>query len=273
MKRHLTRRWVLIASSAVVTGCATSPRPTGLPEISGNGVDGASAKSEITALTSPTRTQARSRKPYGEALAAEVADLLDRGGRVLWGWNAHWMLKKGDLLVYELLRPGRQEVFTAPDKAAFAAWLAKQSPRTLSDHVRRAYNDNGEVISHALLAEAVADNAGVNDPTPFGVELASAVADALDRGVRVTYEHRDYCGMGLERSGDEYHYGEVFDGYLRGDRVFLNRAAFVSWLAEQSDESLSGREGALPFEWDNQRITRARLLEAVARPTTVPGGA
>jgi hypothetical protein len=79
--------------------------------------------------------------------------------------------------------------------------------------------------------------------------------------------------MGLQRRGEEYHYSEVFDGYLRGGRVFQTRAAFVSWLAEQSDDSLSGRDGPLPFEWDNQRITRARLLEAITTPTTVWGSA
>jgi len=41
----------------------------------------------------------------------------------------------------------------------------------------------------------------------------------------------------------------------------------TAWLAQQSDETLSGREGPSPFDWDNQRITRKRLLEAIATDT------
>lgn len=221
-------------------------------------------------MSSPSGNVAGSSTPFGDALAREVADLLDRGGRVLWGWNTHWMLKSGDRFAYEVLRPARQAVFTAPDKAAFTAWLAKESPDTLADHVRRVCGEDGEAITHAVLAEAVAANAGVNDPTPYGTELANAVAGALDRGVSIAHTHRDYCGMGLERSGDAYHYSEVFDGYLLSGRVFETRAAFVSWLAGESDASLSGREGPHPFEWDNQRITRARLTEAIAAPGASP---
>lgn len=208
--------------------------------------------------------QAPSARPFGDAIAAAVADLLDRGGRILWGWNAHWMLKKGDRFVYERLKDTPEEIFAAPQKAAFAAWLAQQSPYSLDAHVRPACQDTVEVITHALLADAVAQDAGINDPTPYGPALAREVAEALDRGAAMMHAHRDYGGMGLARRGDGYAYGPVYDGELMEERVFPTKAAFVTWLAAQSDATLSGREAPSPFDWDNQRITRARLRAVIA---------
>jgi hypothetical protein len=205
-------------------------------------------------------------KPFGDQIAADVADLLNRGGRILRGWNAHWMLKNADRFVYELLKDSHREIFASTEQHDFAAWLSKQSPRSLHDYARPACGDVVEVITHDLLAEAVAGNVGINDPTPFGAVLADQVADALDRGVAVTYTHRDYCGMGMVRRPGGYTYGQVYDGDLLDGTVFPTRAAFVAWLADQSDATLSGREGPLPFDWDNQRITRVRLLEALAPP-------
>lgn len=202
--------------------------------------------------------------PFGPALAADVADLLDRGGIVLAGWCAHWMRKADGRFVYERLKDAREEIFAAPDKAAFADWLAEQSPISLHAEVRPHCNDVIEAITAALLTQAVATDAGVLDRTPYGAALADQVADALDRGVALKYEHRDYCGMGLERGDGGYRYGPVMDGEIYGGEVFLSRADFVAWLAAQSDVSLSGRENAEPFVWDNQRITRARLLRAIA---------
>lgn len=207
--------------------------------------------------------------PFGKDIADGVVDLLDRDGRILWGWCSHWMLKKGNRLVYELLKDAQREVFATPQKRDFAVWLAQQSPQSLDNHVRPACNDTIEVITHELLAEAVANNAGVNDPTPYGATLAGQVVDALDRGVTVAYAHRDYCGMGLGRGDSGYVYGPVHDGQLLEETVFETREALAAWLAQQSDATLSGRESPLPFEWDNQRLTRTRLLEAVA--TAAPG--
>lgn len=204
-----------------------------------------------------------STQPFGDDLASAVVMLLDRGGRILWGWNAHWMRKDGDRFAYEVLKGARREIFASPDPAAFAAWLARQSPSSLDAHVRPGCSDTIEVISHDLLADAVSTQAGVNDTTPYGDALAEAVADALDRGVEVAYTHRDDCGMGLARRPEGYAYGPVYDGMLDPQRVFATRAAFVAWLAAQSDATLSGREDPLPFNWDNQRITRARLQAAI----------
>lgn len=204
-----------------------------------------------------------SAEPFGDEIGAGVADLLSRDGRVLWGWNAHWMLKKGDQFVYELLKDTRREIFATADQQAFAAWLSKQSPRSLHAHVRPACHDIVEVITHDLLAEAVAVNLGINDPAPFGAALANEVADALDRGATVMNVHRDYCGMGLARRSGGYAYGPVSDGELIESMVFATRAEFVAWLADQSDATLSGRDGPSPFDWDNQRLTRSRLLTAL----------
>lgn len=201
---------------------------------------------------------------FGDALAARVVDHLARQGLVLWGWCAHWMLIKDDRFVYEVLKDTRREVFASGDKAAFAAWLARQSPQSLDDHVRPQCNDTVELITHELLSETVATQAGVNDPTLYGAELANAVADALDRGVAVAFSHRDYCGMGLVRTEAGYDYGPVYDGNLYDVKTFPTRAAFVAWLAAQSDATFAGREDPSPFNWDNQRITRARLVEAIA---------
>ena len=207
-------------------------------------------------------------QPFGKEIAGGVADLLDRDGRILWGYCSHWMLKKGDRLVYELLKDARREVFATPQKNEFAAWLAQQSPQSLDDHVRPTCHDTIEVITHELLAEAVAHNAGVNNPTPYGAALAGQIVDALDRGITVAHSHRDYCGMGLGRGDSGYVYGPVYDGQLFKEAVFKTREELRAWLARQSDATLSGRELAQPFEWDNQRLTRVRLLEAIA--TTAP---
>jgi hypothetical protein len=214
---------------------------------------------------------APSTDPFGEEIAHAVADLLNRDGRILWGWCSHWMLRKGDRLVYEFLKDDQREIFASPIKSEFAAWLAQQSPHSLDDFVRPASHDTIELITHELLKDAVANNAGVNDPTPYGEALAGQVVDALDRGIEVANRHRDYCGMGLGRGDRGYIYGPVYDGYLSEETTFPTREALVAWLAQQSDATLSGREAQLPFEWDNQRITRARLLEAIASaaPTTL----
>lgn len=210
--------------------------------------------------------------PFGSALAADVADLLERGGRVLSGWNAHWMVKAGDRYTHEVLKGARRAVFATADKAAFAAWLAQQSARSLDDAVRPGCPDSVEPITPEVLAEAIAANFGVRDRTLYGERLANAVADALDRGVAIAHGHRDYCGMGLVRRAEGYVHapvfdGEVLDGDVQDGETFATRAAFVAWLAAQSDESLSGRDAPASFDYDNQRITRARLIEAIGGGT------
>jgi hypothetical protein len=92
------------------------------------------------------------------------------------------------------------------------------------------------------------------DSTPYGLALAAQVAARLDQGLTLTHSHRGYGGMSLARGpGAAYHYGEVWDGVLSPSRTFPNWAAFVAWLAAQSDFSLAGPAG--------QALTRQRLSE------------
>jgi hypothetical protein len=124
----------------------------------------------------------------------------------------------------------------------------------------------------------------VSPSTPYGEALASRVADRLECGDALSYRHREYCGVGLRFVEPQFIYGEAFDGVvltpddLRASGtnpaniehvVFNSRTAFVTWLAAQSDESLSGNDS--PSEWlrGNQRITRARL-ESFARGERIP---
>jgi hypothetical protein len=109
---------------------------------------------------------------------------------------------------------------------------------------------------------------------PYGAGLANKVADALERGQSVVYGHADYCGTGLRYVDGHYVYDDVWDGelaclrqqpvaYERALAVFPARAAFVAWLAEQCDQSLSGRDCREQFYRNNQRLTRTRLERAV----------
>jgi hypothetical protein len=124
---------------------------------------------------------------------------------------------------------------------------------------------------------------------PYGVGLANKVADLLERGQAVVYGHSEYCGTGLRYIDGRFVYDEVWEGelaclrhqppgYDRAMSLFTDRPSFVAWLAEQCDQSLSGRDRPDPFYWNNQRITRTRLERAVevARVTgdfAVVGGA
>ncbi|HAI75836.1 MAG TPA: hypothetical protein DCM08_06270 [Microscillaceae bacterium] len=101
------------------------------------------------------------------------------------------------------------------------------------------------------------------NPNTYGNSLATNVAVYLEKGGVVAYAHRDYCGMGLIYDADKqkFVYGSVFDGNnFYPEKVFDNRKDFIKWLADQSDESLSGKELS-EFDRNNQRITRARLKD------------
>ncbi|MBK6529176.1 MAG: hypothetical protein IPF99_06195 [Deltaproteobacteria bacterium] len=98
---------------------------------------------------------------------------------------------------------------------------------------------------------------------PYGVALARAVAGVLRRGVAIAHQHRDYCGMGLVFDDGAYLYGSIYDGQMQEVAArFDTERDFVAWLAAQTDDALAGHE-APPFERDNQRLTRARLVAAI----------
>ena len=73
----------------------------------------------------------------------------------------------------------------------------------------------------------------------------------------MTYDHRDYCGIGLDFRGGKYEMGECWDGrgILGASQSWSSTDQFVTWLAAQSDRTL-GNPG-------NQRITLERLTAFV----------
>ncbi|WP_428312334.1 hypothetical protein [Hydrocarboniphaga sp.] len=118
-----------------------------------------------------------------------------------------------------------------------------------------------------------------------GIELAQEVAAILEGGLIITFWHKEYCGVGLRFHEGIYIYDESMDSTIGTDqelvswgwkpsvqrRTFSTRQLFVSWLARQSNESLSGAELE---NWlkNNQRLTVERLKKAVKfarnNPTT-----
>ena len=101
--------------------------------------------------------------------------------------------------------------------------------------------------------------AAPRDTTPYGAALAGQVAAALRNGRSLGHSHRDYCGMGLDHRDGQFRYGSLWDGFLEPKRTFADEAAFVQWLAAQSDYTLAGLESKDPWAWDNQTVTRRRL--------------
>ena len=94
----------------------------------------------------------------------------------------------------------------------------------------------------------------------IGLVLAEKVAEELKQGNVLAYGHRDYCGTGLSYTGSNYCYGKVWEGYLDDiEKEFPTKDAFVYWLSQQDDESLSGKEEEDSFFHRNQRITKERL--------------
>lgn len=116
------------------------------------------------------------------------------------------------------------------------------------------------------------------NPDQVGMLLAQQCADKLETGAKLCFSHREYCGMGLHFADGKFIYCEVFDGEMPSEKqyaqwqqhgpvgaftAFADRDTFLTWLAEQSDDSLSGRESSDAFLHDNQRLSLARLREFV----------
>jgi hypothetical protein len=102
---------------------------------------------------------------------------------------------------------------------------------------------------------------------PFGLSLATAVADALVAQGPLNYSHKDYCGHGLFHEGGSFHLAEFHDGDVR-KRIasWADEASFIEFLSAQSDYTCSGADGASPIfaevdRWliNNQRIDGRRL--------------
>lgn len=99
---------------------------------------------------------------------------------------------------------------------------------------------------------------------PVGYPLATLVADQLEQGLIIANFHAYYCGMGLCFQEGAFLYGEVHDGEF-SDREwhrrhgtpttvrleFTDRAAFIDWLAVQTDQSFDSK--------GNQRLSLKKL--------------
>lgn len=116
-----------------------------------------------------------------------------------------------------------------------------------------------------------------------GLDRATQIADLLERGLVVCYRHRDYCGMGMRYAENLYIYDEAHDSLIPTEqeflswalkqnqrRVFDSKASFISWLALQTDKSLSGAEQSDIWLYRNQRLTIARLDKAIQFCCTKP---
>jgi hypothetical protein len=103
----------------------------------------------------------------------------------------------------------------------------------------------------------------------FGRVMANKIADLLEKGETIVQGQKEYCGTGLAFVDHRFVYDDMRDGHLaclgqtppsfdRALAVFSDRAAFVAWLAGQSDHSLAGKEHRDPWS-KTQRITLNRL--------------
>lgn len=118
----------------------------------------------------------------------------------------------------------------------------------------------------------------MNSKTPYGESLADKVYDYLCLHSRIAYHHYGYCGVGLVKEGEtilythidewltyqegvHYHPGGEYLGIIQR---FTSKASFIDWLAQQSDDTLSGKESGDPWYTDNQRLSRHRLEQLLA---------
>ena len=112
----------------------------------------------------------------------------------------------------------------------------------------------------------------------YGLDLAMKTAEYLQVHGSIKNDHYGYCGVGFVVSDGVIlytHFDELLT-YTRGQRyvlggdyegiihTFATQDAFVDWLADQSDSSMSGKETNDGWYIDNQRITRRRLLHVIA---------
>ncbi|WP_057937985.1 hypothetical protein [Algoriphagus resistens] len=99
------------------------------------------------------------------------------------------------------------------------------------------------------------------DNENFGEQLALRVAQKLKANPTESgglyHAHRDYCGMGLYIHNGKFTLGTVNDG--RGPYPivadFDTEAAFISWLAYESDQSMA----MYGEQFNNQTLTKLRL--------------
>lgn len=113
----------------------------------------------------------------------------------------------------------------------------------------------------------------------YGDELATRLwtameAQPVDSGI--INHHRDYCGIGLMRTAQGVTIARFEDGfYVLPLLSWTNLPEFVAYWSQQSDFGQSGADARYPelwaksdFERNNQRITRARILEFLERQSS-----
>lgn len=117
--------------------------------------------------------------------------------------------------------------------------------------------------------------------TEYGMELALAVYDYLAQHNSIRFNHYGYCGTGLIMNHQAILYTHIDEwetyqnavqyqpsgDYIGIIKSFSCKDDFVNWLAEQSDDSLSGKETNDAWYINNQRITKSRLESLLSANT------
>lgn len=100
----------------------------------------------------------------------------------------------------------------------------------------------------------------------IGDALATQVANYLEQKQLIAHTHTYYGGMGLGFKNGVYIYARVYEGELASQDesvnipgtdylAFSERSAFISWLAQQSDQSLDAN--------NNSCLSKAALAKTV----------
>jgi hypothetical protein len=122
---------------------------------------------------------------------------------------------------------------------------------------------NGDHSGPGFFARLAKGISSLFNEEPYGLELAERVAQLLDSGGQIADCHAYYCGTGFVRDGGQYCWSHIDDGYpgqvLMG---FASRAAFVEWLAAQTDATLE----RWPGDGKVQIPGRLRMKRDVALP-------
>lgn len=106
---------------------------------------------------------------------------------------------------------------------------------------------------------------------PFGKALMNQVAIKLEKGHKLEYNHRDYCGLGLKYDENKkYVLYAKWESMEEPKLIWETKKSFIEYMSIQSDYSLSGADRANEAIYEsslhslnNQRITKKRLMDFV----------
>ena len=103
-------------------------------------------------------------------------------------------------------------------------------------------------------------------------KLIEKLSDTTPYPAGIHYSHRDYCGIGIFYFGKGFSIHYVFDSMPQDTIVFFrNEQEMISFLANQSDYSMSGYDKnsvmkeSDAFQLNNQRNTRKLLLNFLSK--------